>query len=394
MKRLVLCCDGTWSIPDQMDGNAPCPTNVTKFALGVANRDKNGVEQRVFYHRGIGTGRWGRIRGGAFCAGLSRDVQDVYRFIVENYQPGDELYFVGFSRGAFTARSTAGFVRKAGVLRRRFVDLIGVSYDFYRNRSDITKPSSIEAGFFRRSYSHDEAPIHCIAVWDTVGALGIPLNGMRWVNLFNRRYQFHDTELSSKVKFAFHALAIDEKRGPFTPTLWTQQPNAVEQTLKQVWFAGTHSDVGGGYRNATLADVCLMWMVEQVTSAGLEFLLDAFPKTAPPNAPEPVILADPKPLGPLHESRTWPWWRLLPASPRTLGEKDPGHEAVAKAAIDRLNWDPKQLDGSEKLDKKYEPGNQRKYLASKHSVIETVCGPPQVGPPAGPPSRSTGAPRE
>jgi hypothetical protein len=334
----------------------------------VADEGEDGVEQRLFYHRGVGTGRWDRILGGAFGFGLSRGVQDVYRFIVENYDPGDELYFVGFSRGAFTARSAAGFVRNAGVLRREFVDLIGRAYEFYRNRSNKTRPSSIEAQFFRRSYSYGEVDIHCIAVWDTVGTLGIPLNGLRWVNVFNRRYAFHDVELSGRVKYAFHALAIDEQRRPFSPTLWTQQADAVgAQTLKQVWFAGTHSDVGGGWPDAALADVPLTWIVEQVKSAGLEFSPDAFLPKAPPTAPKPVILTAPDLLGKLHDSRTRSW-RLIPASPRTLGHVDPAHEAVSKAALYRFKWDPKQLDGGEGLDKKYQPDNLRTYLAGKHNV--------------------------
>lgn len=368
MKRLVLCCDGTWSFPDQSDGDSPCPTNVSKFARGVADEGDDGVEQRLFYHRGVGTGRWDRILGGAFGFGLSRGVQDVYRFIVENYDPGDELYFVGFSRGAFTARSAAGFVRNAGVLRREFVDLIGRAYEFYRNRSNKTKPSSIEAQFFRRSYSYGEVDIHCIAVWDTVGTLGIPLNGLRWVNVFNRRYAFHDVELSGRVKYAFHALAIDEQRRPFSPTLWTQQADAVgAQTLKQVWFAGTHSDVGGGWPDAALADVPLMWIVEQVKSAGLGFSPDDFLPKAPPNASTPVILTAPDPLGKLHDSRTLSW-RLIPAAPRILGHVDPAHEAVSEAALSRFKWDRKQFDGGERLDKKYKPDNLRTYLAGKHNV--------------------------
>lgn len=367
MKRLVLCCDGTWCFPDQSDGETSCPSNVTKFALGVADRDKDGVEQILFYHRGVGTGRWDRIRGGAFGFGLSRDVQDVYRFIVEYYEPGDELYFIGFSRGAFTARSTAGFVRNAGVLRREFVDRIGTAFRFYRDRSSKTKPSTIEARFFRRSYSYGETGVHCIAVWDTVGALGIPLNGLRLVNMFNRRYQFHDVELSGMVRYAFHATSIDEQRGQFSATLWKQQPDAVgKQTLKQVWFAGTHSDVGGGWREASLADVPLMWIVQQVGSAGLEFLPDAFPRVRPPGNPKAIITA-PNAFGELHDSRTG-LWRLLPGSPRTLGKVDPDHEAVSKAAAQRFNSRPEGQDGRGRPVKEYRPENLKSYLAGKHRI--------------------------
>ena len=112
-KRLVVCCDGTWNTPDQLRDGRRAPTNVTKVALNVAPKDFSGQDQRTFYHRGVGTNRRERIRGGAFGFGLSRDVRGTYRFLVQAFEPGDELFFFGFSRGTFTARSTVGFVRTA-----------------------------------------------------------------------------------------------------------------------------------------------------------------------------------------------------------------------------------------------------------------------------------------
>ena len=129
-KRLVLCCDGTWNSPDQKS-----PTNVTKLALAIAPVDAMGGEQRIFYHCGLGTNRWERIRGGAFGFGLSRNVRDAYRFIVQTFEPGDELFFLGFSRGAYTARSTAGFVRNCGILRREHEDRVDEAYTLYRDTS-------------------------------------------------------------------------------------------------------------------------------------------------------------------------------------------------------------------------------------------------------------------
>src|SRR6266540_1375162 len=213
-KRLVLCCDGTWNTAEQKS-----PTNVTKLYNALAREDAAGNEQRPFYHVGVGVKPSERIRGGAFGFGLSRNVKDTYRFIVENFEPGDELFFFGFSRGAFTARSTAGFVRNSGILRRENIDRVDQAYALYRSRS--AHPRGEEAQLFRNSYSH-ETRIRFIGVWDTVGALGIPLSGLRLVNLVNRRWQFHDTELSSTVDAAFQALAIDEQRGPFRPAIWTR----------------------------------------------------------------------------------------------------------------------------------------------------------------------------
>jgi uncharacterized protein (DUF2235 family) len=327
----VLCCDGTWNTADQK-----CPTNVTKLVLGIADRDGQGMEQRVFYHRGVGTGPWDHLGGGAFGVGLSRNVQDTYRFAVENYEDGDELWLFGFSRGAFTARSTAGLIRNSGVLKRQFQDRIPQAYDLYRDRT--AHPRGVEAQLFRRSFSY-EPGIRCIGVWDTVGALGIPLSGLPLVDQFNKRWQFHDTALSTRVDNAFQALAIDEKRRPFEPTLWQQQADAGGQRLEQAWFAGVHSDVGGGYPEGGLADVALMWMVSRAVSVGLAFRPDAFPSVAPPEARDDVILVQQDPRGMLHESRTG-LYRVTPPLHRPIGEKDPAHEQVAAAALERRDADP------------------------------------------------------
>src|SRR3712207_2609356 len=264
--RLVICCDGTWNTPDQAAEGRPCPTNVTKAALEVAEKGDGDWVQCVYYLRGVGTARSERIRGGAFGIGLSRNVKEAYRTIVENYDEGDELFFFVFSRGAFTARSTAGFVRNCGVLERQHASRVDEAYELYRDRG--AHPRGTESELFRRSYSH-EPDITFIGVWDTVGALGIPVRGLGWLN---KRWAFHDTKLSSKVKNAFQALAIDEKRGPFRPTLWEPHDGDVhpaDQRLEQVWFSGVHCGVGGGYADTSLSDIALLWMVQRAQEGGL-----------------------------------------------------------------------------------------------------------------------------
>jgi uncharacterized protein (DUF2235 family) len=356
-KRLVLCCDGTWNTPEQESGGRPCPTNVTKLVRAVADTGEDGKEQRVFYHRGVGTSRWERLRGGAFGFGLSRDVKDTYRFIVENFEPGDELFFFGFSRGAFTARSTAGFVRNAGVLRPECAGRLDEAYALYRNRDRTTHPRATESQRFRRSYSH-ETRIRFIGVWDTVGALGIPLNGLRWVNAFNRRWQFHDTDLSTTVDAAFQALAIDEKRRPFEPTVWQQQEDAQRQRLEQVWFAGVHCDVGGGYPDAALADIALVWIADRARSCALGLRPDAFPAVVPAGAADGVAAVRPDAMGELHESRT-AFYRLLRPFVRPIGEKDPVHEHAASTAVQRRDKDPH-----------YAPPGLLAYLEGPHHVMD------------------------
>jgi uncharacterized protein (DUF2235 family) len=274
VKRIVVCCDGTWNRPDEQS-----PTNVAKMALAVAADDDDGVQQLVLYHRGVGTGRFDRVRGGGFGWGLSRNVRDCYRFVAGSYDPGDELYFFGFSRGAYTARSTVGLIRNAGILRREHLDRVDDAYGLYRDRGSTRRPTGIEATLFRRSFSHDEIEVHFVGVWDTVGALGIPGVPKR---LCGRLWTFHDTELSSKVKLAYQALAIDEKRRPFVPSLWYRKPDD-PGVLEQRWFAGVHSDVGGGYKGCSLADITLLWMAGRARESGLALKPDHLVESGKPD---------------------------------------------------------------------------------------------------------------
>jgi uncharacterized protein (DUF2235 family) len=334
-KRLVVCCDGTWNRPDQLDHGLAAPTNVSKLALAVARQDDAGVEQVVFYVRGVGTRRFQHLRGGAFGIGLSRNVREAYRFLVENYEPGDELFLFGFSRGAFTARSTAGLVRNSGIVRREHAARIDEAYGLYRGRDNRTKPNGIDAALFRRMYSHPDADIHFIGVWDTVGALGIPIDGFR-PPFITKRWSFHDTTLSSHVRAAYHALSIDERRGPFKPTLWEQQPAARgQQTLEQVWFAGVHCDVGGGYADPALGEIPLLWMADRARDNGLALEPD---RLGPVDAdrPDPALRAAgvqvaPDPLGAIHESLKG-FYRLMRPYQRPL-EADGG--ALASSVVRR-----------------------------------------------------------
>lgn len=342
-KRLVVCCDGTWNTADQETDSHPCPTNVTKVALSLAPEDSSGTPQRVYYHRGVGTSRWDRITGGAFGSGLAGNVFDAYRFLVDTYEPGDEICFFGFSRGAFTARSTSGMVRNCGILRRENADRIGEAWSLYRASAE--KPSGVASTLFRRAYSY-EPRIRFIGVWDTVGALGLPVLGPRWlrpvIRRVNRRWEFHDTKLSTRVDGAFHALAIDERREAFEPTLWQGQPEAEGQELRQVWFSGAHSDVGGGYSDTGLSDITLLWMVERAKEYGLEFLPGAF-RSEPTGPMNPGDGAEftvvPDPMAPAHDSRTV-FYRLSRPVDRPIGTAADGDEYVATSANDRFVKDP------------------------------------------------------
>jgi uncharacterized protein (DUF2235 family) len=315
-KRLVICCDGTWNTAGQK-----CPTNVTDFHRTVAPQSADGTKQESYYHPGVGTSRWERLRGGAFGWGLSKIVKDAYRLIVDNYEPGDELFLLGFSRGAFTARSTAGLVRNAGILRPDQAARIDDAYALYRSAEGPDSPAAVA---FRAAHAlSDQTPIRFIGVWDTVGALGVPNLGLPGTAWLNRRWAFHDVKLSSRVVSAFQALAIDEARRPFEPTLWQPQSHAVGQELEQVWFAGVHCDVGGGYPDRGLAEITLWWMKDRARRCGLAFTDD-------PAAPLDENLAG----SALHDSRTG-MYRLLPPYHRQLGRTDPVHEAASSTVVAR-----------------------------------------------------------
>ncbi|NBB91846.1 MAG: DUF2235 domain-containing protein [Gammaproteobacteria bacterium] len=270
MKRIVVCCDGTWSSADRERDGEPAPTGIPRLAEAVAGGDALDVEQRVYYGPGVGSeGNWlYRWFAGATGWGLSDNLKDAYRFVVKHYAPGDELFLFGYSRGAFTVRSLAGMIYNAGILRREFGDRVEQAFALYRSRSPFEHPDGEKAVQFRQRFSHeDRTPIHFIGVWDTVGALGNPLLLHR--SPLSRRVQFHDTQLGPTVRFAFHALAIDEKRRHFQATRWARHPKAGDQVMEQRWFVGVHGDVGGGSPNTGLSDITFEWMVRQARLCGL-----------------------------------------------------------------------------------------------------------------------------
>jgi uncharacterized protein (DUF2235 family) len=295
MRRLVICADGTWNRPDDdPEDEVDTSTNVLKMArtLRPVTTDAAGreVSQIAYYHPGVGTGnKVDKVVGGALGKGIDDNIIECYRFLVHNYVPGDEIYLFGFSRGAYTVRSLSGLIRNSGLVRLEFEAMIPEAYTLYRDRNPEKHPNQDAAVSFRERFARD-VDVTCIGVWDTVGSLGIPLGLFERVN---RKYEFHDVRLSGRVRHAFHALAIDERRKPFAPTLW-EQPKDDEgrNWLEQAWFAGVHSDIGGGYPDDGLSDVTLKWMIDRVsTKCGLQFDDDLVRRACQPN-----------PHGELHKS--------------------------------------------------------------------------------------------
>jgi uncharacterized protein (DUF2235 family) len=282
-RRLVLMFDGTWNKPESN-------TNVERLRLLIAPRDATGVEQRVNYIPGVGVSPGlTRLLGGAFGYGLSKNVMDGYRWLSKTWQPGDDIYLFGFSRGAYTARSLGGMIRKCGLLRRAAdgdVTTADVSRAYKVYRDVGSKPDDPAAVAFRRDHSL-EVDIHFIGVWDTVGSLGIP-DTASWFPFARARYQFHDTELSKIVKYAYQALALDEHRADFVPAVWTRNPFTIKPgetmnskkdeqiEIEQRWFIGSHADVGGGNdcdgagrKPDPLPDLSLAWLQQKAIATGL-----------------------------------------------------------------------------------------------------------------------------
>lgn len=266
-RRLVICCDGTWDNADA-GGSA---SNVVRMARSALPTSADGIPQIVFYHPGVGTSdRLDRFFGGGLGIGLSRAVREAYAFLVNNYVaptpgeiPGDEIFLFGFSRGAYTARSLAGLIGAIGILHEREMGDFQMAWDWYRLPKEHRDISALDQSFPQRVR---DVPIRCIGVWDTVGALGLPRNIVtgNWHPCASS-YRFHDTNLGSHVDFAFQALSIDERRKPFSPVPWTLPANPrLDQIIRQVWFAGAHADVGGGYPDHGAADIPFIWMAAQV----------------------------------------------------------------------------------------------------------------------------------
>jgi len=282
-KRLVVCCDGTWNKPDNVD-----VTNVEKIARTVQT-DSNAsgdVQQLVYYISGVGTSSYeaDRLLGGAFGLGLFHNVIACYRFLSQNYEPDDEIFIIGFSRGAYTARSLAGMLGKVGLLTREALveDRLADAVHIYQGLKMPPGTPTQSPSEFKQDHCYP-AKITFLGVFDTVGALGVP--GFEWATP-----RFHDVQLSDQVLCARHALAIDEPRMKFAPTLWeaAESGDTEDSRVKQVWFEGCHSDVGGGFPEGQtgLSDTALLWMAREARAAGLIFdthLLAIYLKTGAPD---------------------------------------------------------------------------------------------------------------
>jgi hypothetical protein len=291
-KNIIICADGTGNTTIRGRG-----TNVFKLYEAVDQNghrfDSTAVQQVAIYHDGVGTEslKWVRIFGGVFGWGLSRNVKQLYGELARVYDPDDRIFLFGFSRGAFTVRTLAGLVTSCGILdptryptNRAFRRAIRQAYKHYRRKYQ-TALSRLLRGRVAitdedlRQYSvgieafadPNRKIIEFIGVWDTVDAVGSPFGIANVINSVVYRFKFPDPTLNAEVAHACQALALDEPRKSFEPLLWREQPEDSAR-IEQVWFAGSHSNVGGGYPRQGMSLVALDWMMRKSEAHGLRFL--------------------------------------------------------------------------------------------------------------------------
>jgi uncharacterized protein (DUF2235 family) len=381
-KNIVLCADGTWNGPEEQTGksvadtddnagelNGDTVTNVVKYFANLAGRttpetmllrneqekiatnSAGTVVQIAKYLHGVGDSNNLAIKllGGVFGVGVIARIVRGYTFISRYYQPGDSIHIVGFSRGAYTARALAGMICRIGLLDPKRYN-VNDKQEAYRRgvaawnlskgmtlsgSSGVTAIANRLLGFLEsfvvRATLNDQdfvknVPVKSVAVWDTVGSMGVP------VYLHDERYdvfRFADTVLSDKVQHGFHAMAIDELRMDFPVTKWDRRAG-----IEQLWFVGAHADVGGGYAESEsrLSDTALKWLIAKTAAVGVTM---ATPLTRVPNG----MTTGQK----IHA----PWdsvpFKLLPQSPRQPGIEDTFHSSVVERWKQDAAYRPKAL---------------------------------------------------
>lgn len=400
MKRLIFCFDGTGNTLDR-----PHATNVAITASAIKNTHKD-VSQIVYYDEGVGTGGWrDKLVGGATGKGLFQRIIEGYKFLVFNYEPGDEIFIFGFSRGAYTARSFAGLLQHVGVVNSCFADKIHVAASLYERRENKDAIEELdEINRFRAQFSPDLCASEQDRAWraqheDKVGAVDLPVLKIRYIGVWDTvktlgdamlgdddgdgeydAAEFHDDRLHPSVEAARHAVAVDERRRKFDVTLWDNvdalnrsknipidDPN---RPYQQQWFPGDHGSVGGGGEIRGLSDEALEWIWEGAKLQGLGIDISPYSKVwgIRPDVLVPTSNADPKKKS----------WDLASVVMRNLPKHDrKGPSAIhevsrasivrwaAPAAEGRDIWRPKPLDDLAAEMKREAAGYQAWEFASR-----------------------------
>lgn len=262
MIRNIVLLDGTWNTP-RSNTNISKLSSKAEFLSKLILKEKGGVEQRSEYFDGVGTDGLAleKFLGGAIGIGLRTIVQDAYNWVIDHYQDDQELYIFGFSRGAYAARALAGLIGASGIPKSKDPKLLDIMWTNYRAR----KAKGAAGPAPLRTDVHPNNRIKLLGVWDTVGSYGVPAGvGLaalaRYLSL--AVFGFQDTKFGGHIDHGLHAIGVDERRRPFTPTFWTiEKGQPHPQNVEQNWFAGVHCNVGGGYDDAGLSDLTLLWMI-------------------------------------------------------------------------------------------------------------------------------------
>jgi len=303
-KNLVFCSDGTGQEPKNN-------TNVFRTCSALRKTD----EQVTGYDPGVGTRFGETIRGKAFGRGLAMNVRDGYEFVRKHYRDGDRIYLFGFSRGAYTVRSLASFIALVGLVPPDApARAVGAAWETYKcNREESLEEKKKELD---RTFGRIEAPIEAVCVWDTVGSIG---RQTRTSDVRKKlAHPYHRMTVYPAISRVYHAVSLDERRTQYFPHLLQGQGTREGQVIEEVWFAGVHSDVGGGYGDdKSLGEVTLAWMLSKVGDE-LDLVDDFIPSL------------NPDPLGPMHNNEKGPLWSLFQKRSRPVPRGSVLHRSVVE----------------------------------------------------------------
>lgn len=258
-RTIVIVLDGTMSTLE-----AGYETHA-----GVTYRlcSEMGSAVSVYYEAGVQWQSWRGTLDVLMGRGINRQIRRAYGYLASHYHPGDRIYLMGYSRGAYAVRSLAGVIDQVGLVKAEHANVrnIRTAYRHYQMGGN----SDSEQAFVRR-YCHDVVPIEMVGVWDTVKALGLRLPYF-W-KAAEQAHSFHNHQLGRSIRNGFHALALNETREVFEPVMW-ECPDVFPGRVEQVWFRGAHGDVGGqlgGFEAARpLANISLVWMLDRAAECGM-----------------------------------------------------------------------------------------------------------------------------
>lgn len=397
-KRIAIYLDGTWNTPEDRtnvfalyeetvgERAGPEILKPKKFIFGKEKKRRwlyeqykklKDFEHLRYYDTGVGTRRFNRVRGGTFGRGVSENISQAYEFLSHVWQPGDEIYVFGYSRGAYTARSLVGLLSLAGLIqaedcldknkRQQAIDYL---HDFikytheeslkvFRSSTKENPPPEKPEWLNKLPKERQNIKVKFIGVWDTVASMGKPASiKSRLLNFFGKQI-VHETlgnaEICTNVEHAYHAMAIDEHRLDFYPVLWiypqkntTALTQAKKIKVEQCWFVGAHSNVGGGYKDNYLHEIPCYWMQQKAIDAGLLF----HHKLTPSNRAlkEPIVDSYDAFMGGMHKKFTPRAFRSLkPHTPDQGGEviNEQIHESVWQYYEQNHNYRPQNIPSAE-----------------------------------------------